>query len=418
MRQFSYLVISFYLILACSILVSGIFVHGTEVVPLGEVDIKLYVVALDGVGGRVFGGVSDVNRTVSGILDAALVDTLTYVIDYVPTGFLTGNYVIGEVCMNVNVTMIRDWESYKQVVEGSNIIIVNAHGETLPVPVDFTKEGWVDHIAEAMASRNVTWVHTAGYPFYYYHHQESGEDEWGEAGFKRLMGHMGKSNVVCHSPYVGNTLRNMDLVTRETLLASWPDLSNAFRVQLGAPLNASDFEGNTILPIWGNREDYMTGAVIKFAETMSSSEFGFYVHIGTHKTYNSSATGSDPPTDSDYWRGYAGAAAALWSNSWRQAAGKAILEAASAVAKAESEGRTKGLDAARQLLQQARTSDFNSIWHDAVLQAIDAKDTAENAVMPNFLDIYAMPLAVLGITGATTTTGLAVRHRRHSHKKK
>jgi hypothetical protein len=396
-------------------LVSGIFVHGTEVVPLGEVDIKLYVVALDGVGGRVFGGVSDVNRTVSGVLDAALVDTLTYVIDYVPTGFLTGNYVIGEVHMNVNVTVVRDWETYKQIVESSNIIIVNAHGETLPVSADFTKEGWVDHIADAMASRNVTWVHTAGYPLYYYYHQESGEGEWGEAGFQRLMGHINLNDITLTYDHEME-LEHVHDAVRYGLGVAWTRFNtDIFDVQRGRPLKASDFQNYTILPIWGSDQGNMTGAVIKFAEITNTENFGFYVHIGTNGTFNSDTPAHS--TDGDYWRGYAGAAAAIWTNAWRQAAGKAISEAASAIAEAESEGRTKGLDSAQRLLAQARTSNSDSIWHDAVLQAMEAKETAEEAVIPSFLDVYATPLATLGIIGATTTTGLVVRHKRNSRKK-
>jgi hypothetical protein len=66
-------------------------------------------------------------------------------------------------------TVVTSWITYRNIIimNYPGVIIVNTHGEILPVPNGYTKEGWVDEISEAMLTRRVTWVHIAGYPFYY-----------------------------------------------------------------------------------------------------------------------------------------------------------------------------------------------------------------------------------------------------------
>jgi len=388
------------------------FVSGEVIVPLGEVDIELYVVALDGVAGH---GVGNISRTVEGVLSASHVNAAHC--------WLTPLFELkfGEIEIKANATVIHDWDAYKEVVETcSNSIIVNAHGETVPVPTGYTKEEWVDRIAEAMTYRNVTWVHTAGYPFYYYHDQAIGEGEWKEEGFQRLMSHIGKNNVTCHYTgiYSSSHLYDMNLAADVSIFPDWSGLYNAQRVQIGKPLKSSDFKDVLILPIWGSEDDYMMGAIIKFANTLETRGFGFYVHIGTYKTYNSSALSSDyPPTDSDYWRGFAGAAAAIWANAWRFAAEDAISEAEAAIAKAENEGRTKGLDEAKQLLQQAKSYFEMNHWITALLEAIEARSSADNVVKPSFVEGYVLPLTIFCVASAITATSLAIIWKRNSKKR-
>ena len=385
-------------------------------VPFGEADIKLYVVALDGVNGH---GVGNITRMVDGVLVASRVNA-TYVrlSSYPPL-------TLGEVRINTNATVIRDWDRYREVVEtSSNAIIVNAHGEIIPVPADYTKETWVDKIADAMANRNVTWMHTAGYPFYYYHHQESGEGEWKEEGFQRVMSHIGKNNVTCYPHGLSeNEKIRINTATEDSLLHSWM-YQNAFFVGLGKPLYGLDWNNSVIMCIWGVDYGHMPGAVIKFGN--QTHNFGFYIHIGTNQTYDFDQV----PTDRDFYRGYIGTAVAVWACAWRFAAEDAISQAEAAIVMAEKEGRTKGLDEANQLLQRAKkcfeTRETEHLvpykalsgWGNAVLRAMEAGEAAEKAVKPSFLETYALPIAVLGVTGAAMPIALVIRWKRHSKKKK
>lgn len=180
----------------------------------GVADVRVYVVMLDGVDAH---GVNNVSRAVKGVLEV-----------------------------------------------GSNIVIVNIHGETIPIPRGYSEEGWIDKIAEAMIYRNVTWVHTVGYPFYYYQSQSGEWAEWGEEGFKRLMAHMGKENVTCHPPDDEHNKVYLSLDTEYSIMNDWPGVALAFYAERGKPLNASMFRDCSLFPIWGTPDGYLTGAIIRF----------------------------------------------------------------------------------------------------------------------------------------------------------
>jgi len=383
------------------------------VIPVGEANVDVYVVALDGVGGY---GVNDVSRVVEGVIDACQVNSSRYYTGNTNpyTGEVYGppSIVFVEIKINTTVTVVTAWDTYKHLVEsGSNIIIVNAHGETVPVPLGYTKEGWVDEIAEAMLQRNVTWVHTAGYPFYYYYLQGVGNGTWGEAGFQRLMSHIDLGNVTCHPKYAETDKIPMN-THAEDLSWGWGLLGNAIQVEHGRPLNCSDFKDYIVLPIWGTDYGYATGAVVRFSVSNQSNP-GIYVHIGTNQTFNS----VDRPTEADYMRGYAGAAAAIWSSSHRVVSEKKCVDAEKAIVEAETEGRTKGLDIARQLLDDARQYYQLGKFMNAVERARYAQETANRSVRPSFTEAYGTYLAATLIAGVVViASGLTVRWERNRKK--
>ena len=154
---------------------------------------------------------------------------------------------------SVDYSIVSDWNTYKSIILSyTDVIVVNTHGEIIPVPTGYSRENWTDKIAEAMLKRRVTWVHTAGYPFYYAWYQGAGDKEtpaWGEAGFKRLMGHINKGNVDCWPSRSQTTQEPLTAYAEPTLKVSWPGFANAMDVQLGRPLKASDFKNYTVLPI-------------------------------------------------------------------------------------------------------------------------------------------------------------------------
>ena len=385
------------------------------VIPVGEADVAVYVVALDDVGGC---GVNDVSRAVEGVVAACQVNSSRY-----HTGNVnpcTGEYytewgpvVLVEIEINTTVSVVSDWDVYEHLVEfGSNIVMLNAHGETVPVPSGYTKEAWVDKIAEAMTSRNITWVHTAGYPFYHYHLQGNGDNTWGEAGFQRLMSHIGLSDVTCYPRYAETDKIPMNDHAIENLEKRWKRLADAIQVEHGRPLNCSDFKNYIVLPIWGTDYGYATGAVVRFSFGNQSSP-GIYVHIGTNQTFRE----DDEPTEADYLRGYAGAAAAIWSSSCRVVSEKKFVDVEEAIVEAEMEGRTKGLEVARQLLDGARQKYQLGNFQGAVEWARYAQITANLAVRPSFIEAYGFHLTVVLIAGAVIASGLTIRWKRNSKKK-
>ncbi len=397
-RNLPFLTVVFIVIMILSLTfhVSG----QSDIVSYGDAGMTLYVLDLPYVTSQ---GVDNVNHTVQGVLDAAKVNQTTFVTDRSPL-------TLGDLNLNINATVIHDWTTYKTLVESdSNFIIVNAHGETLPIPTDYSRVDWVNKIAEALAHRNVTWVHTALYPFYYSYDQVSGESMWGEDGFKQFMSYVGKDNVTCWPTYPGS---ENDVQGRsggiQSQLSAW-SFGEAKYAQRGNPLHASDFNEDTFLQIWSTGIDVI-GAAFKFAEPLNSS-FGFYVHIGTRYTYNS--TGQQ--TDGDYFRGYIGTAAAIWAVSFRTASEQAICDAETTIMKAQSEGRTDGLDAAKQALQQAK-EDFNQNSYGlALANAKEATPGANSATKPQVPILPVIVAVVLGI--ALILLGLGLKRRRNSNHK-
>ena len=215
--------------------------------------------------------------------------------------------------------VIKEWFSYKSVIESCNdAIIINTHGEILPIPSGYSAVDWINKIAEAMLKRRVTWVHTGGYPFYRVWYQGATQsEEWpsgGINGFKNFMSHINLNDVTCWPPGSETEQVLLNTHAENTLELGW-DVECAYLAERGRPLKASDFKNYIILPIWGDEDSYLTGAVIAFvkpSERLLPSErrgFGAYVHIGTRKTFASSGN----ETDGDFYRGYVGAAVAIWT---------------------------------------------------------------------------------------------------------
>lgn len=255
--------------------------------------LNVYILDLKGVKGHLIGNLS---RSVEGALVASSIDT----VHFREVALGGEDYYQLVSIMQAEVT---DWGQYKGIIETeSNVMVVNAHADTVPVPSNYSKVAWVEKIAEAIGYRNLTWVNTGGYPFYYYQSQGENESLWGEDGFKQFMDSMGIANVTCiHSEYRPNLISTDAL----SALSNW-NMEQVFFAEEGYRLNVSDFQGKLLWTIWGFGSPL--GAVLKFAgDGMGTS--GFYVHVGALRTFNSEMA----VTDADYYRSYAGTAAAVYS---------------------------------------------------------------------------------------------------------
>jgi hypothetical protein len=159
-------------------------------------------------------------------------------------------------------SVVTSWITYKDIILNyAGVIIVNTHGEILPIPNGYTEEEWVDKISEAMLMRRVTWVHVAGYPFYYVKYESGVSETWGENGFKHFMNNINKGDVSCWPPMDWLTLVEQTNVTDsdESLGnfawsfdgVNYHDIKDFASANLGRPLKYSDFK------------DYLINALIR-----------------------------------------------------------------------------------------------------------------------------------------------------------
>lgn len=275
---------------------------------------KVYIINLSGVGSS---WVTNTNDAVEGAIKALTVTDINYEFRNVPLVHPKKGKEPPFIDMDYEV--VSSWSTYKTVIESAeNVIVVNTHGEVLPVPSGYlNKEDWADKIAEAMLNRQMTWVHIAGYPFYYVWLQEQSVMEtWGEGGLQGVMAHINKPNVTI--PLLSGS--EPDYLTFEAssnlkpLTVGWQSIVKADSVDRDRPLLESDFSGYEVLRLWGS-STYYTGAVIGFVkpgerfDPQDRSGFGAFVHIGTKQTVDTEGHDTNP----DIWRAYVGTAAALWT---------------------------------------------------------------------------------------------------------
>jgi hypothetical protein len=411
----------------------------------GTYDLRVFVVALDGVSHH---GVNSTESILKATLNAYNVLNTSGDMERIWEPFciiyriyrgLLGieSSIYHGVRVNIDIKEVRDWAFYETIVKHvPNAIITNAHGETLPVPSGYTWGEWVDEIAEAMLFDNLTWVHTAGYPFHYAWHQDFGEVFLNETGFQQLMKHIGKPNITCWPKNSEDELvhESMD----NPLIDSWWNAMCPSHVSQGRPLKSSDFEEWQIRQGWG--VDYFPIAVVRFAWSREETEhFGFYVHIGTYKTYDA----DKKPTnyEPDYLRGYVGTAFALWFTVGRAATWEAISKAERAIAQAEAEGRIKlsnfqfkevfddyvhregngTIGDAKTLLSMARNFYFRSQYlgyNLALPCAMLAEEAAMSSVKPSFAEAYGLTILVAGVAATSIVggSGLVIRRKRNHTK--
>jgi len=406
------------LCLLFSIFTSGVFAgrYPRE----GEISVFVYVVCLDGVPAY---GVENMSEVFEGVLQASSCNVRynTREFDY---SCLYPYPIYKEFLVNASVVKVTDWMAYRFLVEyGRNIIIVNAHGEILPVPSPYTRDEWVDKIAEGMLDRNMTWIHVAGYPFRYCWLQgNQKEEEWGEDGFKQLMRHVGRENATCYPP---EDLE--DLGWKLIYIHPWANdyyleypmlVLKAFLISLwGFPLYEPDFEGLLVPPGVYCYADYgyLPAATIKFSRGEESYSFGFYVHFGVEQTYSI----DEEETDRDFCAGYVAAAMAIKTYVLKVFAGKFICEAENSILAAEREGRIKGLEKARVELSEAKNEFFNDNSYEAAVQkAREAKALAEEAIKPSILELYGPQIGMACILIAIGTGTAILWKNKHKNKEK
>jgi hypothetical protein len=214
----------------------------------------------------------------------------------------------------ISYKVVSDWNTYKNIVESyKDIVVVNTHGEIIPVPSEYGGLSWLDEVAEAMLSRGVKWVNIAGYPFYYGWRQgATDKEEWGASGFQQVFSHININITLEHLP---GSERDILSGEAEMALDFWKIEEGSYKVTRDRPLPASVFRDYLILPIWGDRpNDYYTGAVVAFVKpnerfSPNARNFGCFVHVGTSRTF----TEGGEEKDKDYYRAYVGVAAAVWT---------------------------------------------------------------------------------------------------------
>jgi hypothetical protein len=396
--------------------------------------VHVYAVSLDGVGSV---GIGNTTKTLEGI-EHAIEHLVTWnlAVDFAGREseydyYLNVSRFIGhphqhgwvltwldtDFQANVTLNIVRDWATYRSVVEnGQECIIVNTHGAVLPVPEDVSREAWADKIAEAMLYRNVTWVHVAGHPFYYSWTQgEASLQQWGDAGFQRLMQHIGKGDITVRNAMPARDV-SMTGKAEVYLKDTWVAIYAAKQVTPDYTLAAKSLEGYEALDIWSGWEDaydgseYYTGIVVSFKEQLNATSHGFYVHIGANKTFDSDGDLKNP----DFWRAYMGTACGLWSLVSRTARDALIGEAEAMIEKAADEGRTYGLDKARGFLEKAKEWNIQYADDECFMNAYCAMLAATEAEKPKSV-LPVVLLTGLGISAVVVAVGIVVWRRREDN---
>jgi len=226
-------------ILIMIVLVPILLSNTGQLIPQAKADqgnAKVYVLKLTGVGAW---WVDDTSKVRAGVTDACT-----------PAGE-HGNMprvhpLFGEspAFYEVSYSTIYTWADYVDVILNQiGVIVVNAHGEILPVPTVYNNTQWANCIAEAMWKRRLTWAHMAGYQFYWVWHQgDTQKTLWGGDGFKTLMANIGLPNVEIPTNLPQDKTAQLTGAARQNLaLPNW-HFDNATNVKLIRPLKVSDFK--------------------------------------------------------------------------------------------------------------------------------------------------------------------------------
>ena len=402
-------------------------VFGSLQVENDKIKVDVYFVALDGVGASGISNVSKLMKSVEAAVDAVnnknhsyswpLVEGFTDYMNVSPHilydygGGLGWTYVKSEFPVNASMHVVKDWATYKSIVEnGLECIIVNAHGEVVPVPQGYTRESWVDKIAEAMKVRNVTWVHVGGYPFglIWYQQGSANPESWKEAGFQRLMQHIGKGNITIPQ-YTGDNIAESAGLAESYLFDTWKAYSVAIAVSTDYPLKVTDFEDHFVLPLW-QMPNYYAGVVIGFGNQANDTSHGFYVHFGANQTFSEGAEGLEP-SEPDSSRGYFACAIGLWCLLSRTEGEILISEAEGLIQEASLEGRTQGLQLARDYLQSAKDFHDHSVEGYFLRNVYCSMVAAVEAEKPKDDPIF-LWLAGLGLSLTFVGVGVVIWHKK------
>jgi hypothetical protein len=288
---------------------------------------KVYILMLPDVGGA---WVDSCEQVRDGAIEACMLKG-EYIHQNVPRAHPKPEDVNYPPYYSATPGVVTSWIAYKnKIIYDAGLVIVNTHGEILPVPNGYTKEEWVDKISEAMLTRRVTWVHVAMYPFYYVKYENGVSETWRENGFKYFMGHINKDDVNCWLPENAAStettrIERSYVLKEENIIGNWVfgdlvahPIVDFWHAELGRPLKWSDFKDYLIMPLYqindtGSLDVYMTGAVIAYVKGgeryLTDYGCGVYVHLGVRYFYDS---GSNQMNNTDFGRGFIGTAAALW----------------------------------------------------------------------------------------------------------
>jgi len=326
---------------------------------------------------------------------------------------LAGNDLGANIKVNVSYVLVQDWRTYESVLkQGNDTIIVNTHDQYLPVPSGYTREEWVDMIADFMLNRWGTWVHIGGYPFYSVWCENGTTSEWGPAGYARMMSHIGKANATCYSTCPTGQYLFTD-TSLNGILQSWWLLPTKQETAVGYPIKLDDFNGNMIVPMYGGAGEYHAAAL--FAQNGSSFDFGVYVHLGTSEFYGGFGGSGQP----EFIAGYVPTATAIYveySYSMHKLYGASGDSASELIQRAVDEGRTVGLDTAKAFFQKALDSYAAGNYKVASSYASEAAAFAASSSRP--VNVAMLVSGIFSIFVGVAIMDAAVYRKRNEKKER
>jgi len=132
--------------------------------------------------------VSDMDAVARGVAQSCMVKPLVHTYDWTPLTYLEINDINTYELIVSNPDLVKPSGFRGE----TGIIVVNVHGEVLPVPSDYTDPyGWIQVITTSIRTRGLTWAQVAGWPMYYYDYgsgaHEFGGYGYGPTGFQKFM---------------------------------------------------------------------------------------------------------------------------------------------------------------------------------------------------------------------------------------
>jgi hypothetical protein len=346
--------------------------------------------------GGVDTGVGNVTQVKAGIADAVVDRILT-----------SGSRLSANVTFQLST--VTAWSQYSHLVaDDSNFVLVNLHGQYLPVPAGYNSSVWLNTVLNAISVRSVAWVHLGGYPLHWAWAEDGSNVDLGSQGFQLLAETGLWTNAVIGPPNPGWSVAALDPVF---CCGSSPWLDNSWLN------NKVPYSGDIAYAKLGN-----------YSLITQQGTFGFYPYLyevadNTHRLYSAGGNGFiygsnlqsvgsfvdfDPAalltTDNtisriplDYAKGFLGTLLALYpliANPLYE-----MNSASQQISNERSSGKTSGLDTAQNLFAQSMSEYQAGHQFPSLVLAEQAYSAAQEATTPFLTQAYPYLALFGGIVG-------------------
>jgi hypothetical protein len=167
---------------------------------VSTVGTDVYILMISGVPTSY---VNDMDAVRRGVEASCMVEPLVHLNTWKPLTYLE----IRDMATYQYIITYPDNVRPPNVYPYNGIIVVNAHGEVLPVPPGQTWQAWISLLNYQTRLKGLVWSEVAGYPFFYYGFGQGDQTMIGEQGFQLFLNpQSGASAVDCWPDSEGSTV--------------------------------------------------------------------------------------------------------------------------------------------------------------------------------------------------------------------